>query len=108
MEIQKRRSNKHKKGCDWGYWDYIWDNCGVPTLKKGIEEECEEITMENSGQIVGQEGERKGENILAQHRQNRCQKQIKGKKTTKEYFLQKKAVLQSKFNSGNIFQVIKT
>ena len=80
MEIQKRRSNKHKKGCDWGYWDYIWDNCGVLTLKKGIEEECEEIAMENSEQIVGQEGERKGENILAQHRQKRCQKQIKERK----------------------------
>ena len=71
MEIQKRRSNKHEKVCDWGSWDDIWDNCGVLTLKKGKDEECEEITMENSGLIIGQEGERKGENILAQHRQKR-------------------------------------
>ena len=63
--VKWRWSNKHKEGCDWGYWDDIWDNCGVLTLKKGIEEECEEITMENSGLIIGQERERKGENILA-------------------------------------------
>ena len=55
MEIQKRRSNKHKKSCNWEYWDDICGNCGVLTLKKGKEEECEEITMENSGLIIGQE-----------------------------------------------------
>ena len=79
MEIQKRRSNKHKKGYDWGSWDDIWNNCRVLTLTKGKDEECEEITMENSGLIIGQEGERKGENILAQHRQKR----YKNKKTNK-------------------------
>ena len=64
MEILKKGSNKHKKGCDWGSWDDIWDNCGVLTLTKGKYEECEEIAMENSGLIIGQEGERKCENIL--------------------------------------------
>ena len=53
MEIQKRRSNKHKKGYDWGSWDDIWNNCRVLTLTKGKDEECEEITMENSGLIIG-------------------------------------------------------
>ena len=51
--------------CDWGSWDDIWDNCGVLTLKKGKDKECEEITMGNSGLTIGQEEERKGENILA-------------------------------------------
>ena len=53
IEIQKRRSNKHKKGYDWGSWDDIWNNCRVLTLTKGKDEECEEITMENSGLIIG-------------------------------------------------------
>ena len=35
------------------------------TLKKGKDKECEEITMGNSGLTIGQEEERKGENILA-------------------------------------------
>ena len=50
-------SNKHKKCSDWGHRDDIWDNCGVLTLKKGREEECEEIIIENKGLIIGEERE---------------------------------------------------
>ena len=50
---RKRCSIKHKKSCDWESWNDIWDNCGVLTLTKGKDEECEEITVENSGLIIG-------------------------------------------------------
>ena len=42
-----------KNGYDWGSWDDIWNNCRVLTLTKGKDEECEEITMENDGLIIG-------------------------------------------------------